>query len=196
MLQGRQPRLDSAAQGPVQAPMCIYIYIYMFIYIYIYIYVSVYMCVYIYIYIYLVHLGNRQDAFYGFHRRHHPASFCMVAVVGCFFMVSVVAGNAFRLWFPSLFFFVCFPSRQETFVYGFRRRIVDGFCRRRRIQNVRMYRVIPRFFWRGGFRTGFRRWFLCSFRRGEETCCMVSVVVFVNGFRLLQDRFCLSDGNR
>ena len=65
------------------------------------------------------------------------------------------------------------------------------------------------------FRTGFRRWlFMVSVVAGKHFFCMVSVVgfsmvsvvagnvlfwfpslVFFNGFRLLQDRGCLSDGN-
>ena len=48
-------------------------------------------------------------------------------------------------WKPSGRFLDGFRRRhEETFVYGFSRRISDGFCRRR-IQNFRMYRVIPRF---------------------------------------------------
>ena len=43
---------------------------------------------------------------------------------------------------------------------------------------------------------GFRRWFVLWFPSWQGTFLMVSVVVFVNGFRLLQDRGCLSDGNR
>ena len=35
-----------------------------------------------------------------------------------------------------------------------------------------------------------------GFRRGKERFFMVSVVGFFYGFRLLQDRGCLSDGNR
>ena len=126
----------------------IYIYIYIYtcvcIYIYIMCYVYIHIYIYIYIYIYIIFLvrhGNRQDAFYGLRRRHHPTfcygfrrwfshGFCrrrkhlfMVSVVGC-------------LWFPSW---------QEKFVYGFRRRIFDGFCRRRRIHNFRTYRVMLRF---------------------------------------------------
>ena len=72
----------------------------------------------------------------------------MVSIVCLFvlFMVSVVAGNVvygFRRWFV-----LGFPSWQENISYGFSRRILDGFCRRRRIQHFRTYRVIPRF---GGF---------------------------------------------
>ena len=61
-------------------------------------------------------------------------------------MVSVVAGNVF-LWFPSLVFKNGFHRGRKTCFYGFRRRIFDGFCRRRRVQNLRTYRVIPRFLW-------------------------------------------------
>ena len=66
----------------------------------------------------------------------------MVSVVGLL-MVPVVTWNVIW-WFPSL---VCwwFPSWQENTFYGFRRWIVGGFCRRRRIQNVRMYGAVPRF---------------------------------------------------
>ena len=92
-----------------------------------------------YIHIYLVRLGNHQDVF------------VMVSVVdiiqhllwfpsSCLIMVSVLAANV-CLWFPSL---VCYGFRRvrKRCCYGFRRRIVDGFCRRRRIQHFRMYRVI------------------------------------------------------
>ena len=78
----------------------------------------------------------------------------MVSVVGCL-MVSVVAGNVF-VWFPPLLFYG-FRRGRKTLVYGFRRWILGGFCRHRRIQTVRMYRAIPRFLF--VFRTGFRRWF-------------------------------------
>ena len=53
-----------------------------------------------------------------------------------------------------------------------------------------------------GFRRGKGRflWFpslvFYGFRRGKERLFMVSVVVLFYGFRLLQDRGCLSDGNR
>ena len=87
-------------------------------------------------------------------------------------------------WFPSLAFSWS-PSWQENICYGFRRRNFDGFCRRRKIQNFRTYRVIP--FWgifRTGFRRGrktlfygFRRWFFNGFRRGKERLSMLSVVV-------------------
>ena len=151
-------------------------------------------------------------------------------------MVSVVdiIQRSFYLCFQTLVFFLWLPSSQETFLlfflwfpslvvydfrrgrqtcfYGFRRRIVDGFCRRRRIQNVTMYRVIPCcLVFRTGFRRcfvyafrcgrktclyGFRRWFFNGFRRGKERLFMVSVLVFVlDGLRLLQDRGSLSDGN-
>ena len=46
------------------------------------------------------------------------------------------------------------------------------------------------------FRTCFRRWLFNGFRRGKERFCMVSVVGICYGFRLLQDRGFISDGNR
>ena len=52
---------------------------------------------------------------------------------GRFLMVSVV-DIIQRLFMVSVVGFVWFPSSQENFVFGFRRRIFDGFCRRRRIQ--------------------------------------------------------------
>ena len=53
----------------------------------------------------------------------------------------------FVLWFPSSPETFCYGFRRgrKTLFYGFRRRIFGGFCRRRRIQNFRMYRAIPRF---------------------------------------------------
>ena len=94
--------------------------------------------IYVYIYIYTHTLSSS---------RKPSGRFLMDSVVDIIqrlFMVSVVAGNVL-LWFPSL---VClwFPSWQENVVYGFRRQIFDGFCRRRRIHNFRTYRVIPRVF--------------------------------------------------
>ena len=121
----------------------------------------------------------------------------MVSDVGLF-MVSVVAGQLFAVWLPSLVV-LWFPSWQETTVYGFRRWICDGFCRRRRIHNSIMYRVIPRFELlrlvsvAGSLFYGFRRgeetfvlWFASfavvvvfhGFRRGRENVVMVSIVVF------------------
>ena len=88
-----------------------------------------------------------------------------------FVIVSVVVGNV-CLWFPSLVW-LWFPSWQETFVCGFRRWFLGGFCRRRRIHNFRMYRAIPRV-------VCFQDWcpsLVCvyGFRRGRKTLCMVSV---------------------
>ena len=104
---------------------------------------------------------------------------------------SSTSFNVF-VWFPSSVFCLWFPSWQEAFVYGFRRFcccygfrrgrkmlfygfrrwIVGGFCRRRRIHNFRKYRAIPFLL---VFRTGFRRYLFYGFRRGRET--------FVYGFR-------------
>ena len=42
---------------------------------------------------------------------------------------------------------------------------------------------------------GFRRWLFYGFRRGKELCLCFPSLVF-DGFRLLQDRGCLSDGNK
>ena len=53
---------------------------------------------------------------------------CMVSVTFCF-KVSVTICHGFRY-----------------VVYGFRRWIFGGFCRRRRIRNFRTYRAIPRLF--------------------------------------------------
>ena len=129
---------------------------------------------------------------FGFRRRRKH--FLMLSFV-FLFMVSVVAGKQF-LWFPWL-------------VFG-------GFCRRRRIHNLRMYLAIPRFVFLGlvsiaVFCLWFPSWqeniyfmvsvvgflFLYGFRLGKERSFMVSVVGFLfYGFRLLQERGCLSDGNR
>ena len=82
-----------------------------------------YIYIYIYIHISLVRHGNRQDVFLWF-----PSSTSSNA----FF-------HGFRRWL-----FYGFRRGKKTFLYGFRLRIFDGFCRRRRIQNVRTYRGIPR----------------------------------------------------
>ena len=90
----------------------------------------------------------------------------------CIYIYIYIHG--FRRWFS----FVWFPSSQETcygfrrwffggfrrgrktfsFFYGFRCWIVGGF-RRRRIHNFRMYRAIPRFVFKTGFRCCFLLWF-------------------------------------
>ena len=76
---------------------------------------------------------------------------------------------------------------------------------------ILMYQAIPRFVF---FRTGFRRWLFYDFPCGKKTLFMVSAIGFVYdfrrgkerfvygfrrwfsyGFRLLQDRGCLYDGN-
>ena len=103
--------------------------------------VRIYICIYIYIYI----LSSSRK----------PS--------GRFLMVSVVDIIQRVLWFPSIFVYgfrrrrkrfclmvsvvgFCYGFRRgrKTFNYGLRRRIFDGFCRRRRSQHFRTYRVIPR----------------------------------------------------
>ena len=137
--------------------------------------------------------------------------FCMVSVVGFLFMVSVVAGK--QLFLVSVagllvdsaaaggsmilecikrFLVVVFLGLVSVagFVYGFRRGR-KTFC---------MVSVVGLFH---GFRRGKERclWFLSLFVLWFPSwqgtfLFMVSVVVCVQGFRLLQDRGCLSDGNR
>ena len=123
------------------------------------------------------------------------------------------------LWIPLRLFMVsvtCFKM-----LYGFRRWIVGGFCRRRMIQHLldRLERFLACFC---VFRTGFRRWFVYGFRRGRKTCLWFPSLVLLYGFRrgkehvflflyfvlwfpslffvycfrLLQDCDFLSDGNR
>ena len=73
----------------------------------------IYIYTYVYIYIHLVCHGNRQDVFYGFRRRYHPTSFClMVFVAGLFYGFRRRRKRC--LWFPSLVFFLWFPSWQEN----------------------------------------------------------------------------------
>ena len=166
------------------------------------------LCIYIYTYILSSSRKPSGLSFYGLRRRHHPTFLFMASVVVCFRRRRKLLFYGFRRWFS----FMVSVVAGKRCLYGFRRRIFDGFCRRRRIQNFRTYRVIPRFL---SFWTGFRRCFFCyGFRRGRKTFCMVSVVgflmvsvvarnvslwfpslVFFNGFRLLQDRGSPSDGN-
>ena len=191
--------------------MCIYVCIYIYIHIYI-------ICMYIYIYIYIYVLSSSRKPSGRFLLFMVSVvdiiqRLFMMSVVG-FLMASVVAGNI-CLWFPSLVF-SWFPSWQENMFYGFRRWTLGGFCHRRRIHKFRMYRAIPSFFWCfqdwfpslfflcNGFRRGMNKFYFYGFRR---LCFWVSVVarnVFVwfpslvsclYGFRLLQDRGCLSDGS-
>ena len=89
---------------------------------------------------YLVRHGNRQDVFCMVSVVDIIQLFCMVSVVGCLWFSS---SQETLLWFPSLVF-NGFRRGRKTFVYGFRRWICGGFCRRRRIQNVIIYRAIPR----------------------------------------------------
>ena len=134
--------------------MCVYIYIYIHICRYLCISIIIiiiidahmYMCIYIYIYIYvyLLRHGNRKDVFLWFPSSTScNVSFCMVCVVG------------FLFWFPSsqetfamvsVVFVYGFRGGRKTICYGFRRWTFGGFCRRRRIQHLKMCRTIPRFF--------------------------------------------------
>ena len=130
--------------------ICIYIYICVLIYIHRYIdiqiniYIYIYMCIYIYIYI--LSLSRKLSG------RLFMVS--VVDIIQCFLTVSVVCFfcygfrrrrkhlfNGFRRW---LFVTVSVVAGKR-FCDGFRRRIFDGFSRRRRIHTFRTYRVIPRF---------------------------------------------------
>ena len=137
-------------------------------YICIYIYIYIYICIdvislslYIYIYVYVLSSSRKPS--------------------GHLFMVSVV-DIIYRFCFYVFrrFSFYGFRRRRKR-VYGFSRRIFEGFCRRRRIHNFRKYRVIPRF---GVFRTGFRRCFcFYGFRRGRKTLFYGFRRCLFNGFR-------------
>ena len=113
-----------------------------FTYTHIHMYIYAYIYIYIYIYIFTlsssrkpserflwfpsstssnVLYGFRRWFFHGFRRRRKRF---LNGFRRWFCMVSVVAG--------------------KPFFNGFRRWICGGFCRRRRIQDLRMYRAIPR----------------------------------------------------
>ena len=113
--------------------------------------------------------------------------------------------RTFFFWFLSLvflflfFFFVWFLSWQDFFFFfsyflyisyfhGFCRWTFGGFCRRRRIQNFRMYRAIPRFFlcFYDWFSSLF--FFMVSVVAGTNIL-MVSVVGYFYGFRRGKERF-------
>ena len=120
-------------------------------------------------------------SFYGFRRRRKRL--LMVSVV-VFVVWFPSWKDNYLLWFPSPGFRWILPSQEDS--------------------NFRTYRVIPVFVgvFRTGFRRGrktlfdgFRRWLFDGFRRGKECFVMVSLVGVVYGFRLLQDRGSLSDGN-
>ena len=87
--------------------------------------------------------------FGGFCRRRRVQNFRTSRAIPCFFCVC------FSDWFPSLvvyWFPLCVLMVSVTFllwfryvVYGFRRRIFGGFCRRKSIPNFITSRAIPRF---------------------------------------------------
>ena len=135
--------------------MYMYIYIYIPLSLYIYTCMYTYVYTYTYIYIYLVRHGNRQDIFLLWFPSSTSSNvlfvrFVYFMVCSLVLMVSVVAGNIFCCFLPSFFvvIFVCMVSvvAGNDLFYGFRRWIVGGFCRHRRIHNFRMYRAIPRRF--------------------------------------------------
>ena len=68
---------------------------------------------------------------------------CFFSIVVSFCMVSVVAGSYFLFYGFCRWLSYGFRRGRTTISYGFRRRIFNGFCRRRRIQHFRTYRVIP-----------------------------------------------------
>ena len=162
-------------------------------------YIYIYICIYLYLYLYLVRHGNRQDILFGSRRRHHPTFFFMVSIVGSF-MVSVVAGNICS-WFPSLVV-LWFPSWQENVfvMVSVARCLVDSAT----AGGSTNLECFERFLVFCAFRTGFRRSLFVMVSVVAATHCfygfrrwMVSVVArnFCHGFRLLQDRGCLSDEN-
>ena len=129
------------------------------VYIYVCINLSIYLslCISLSLYIYIHTLSSSRKPsgrflsffFYnGFRRRHHPTFLLwfpsLFSLSFSFYMVSVVAGDI-CLWFPSLVFFFSVVARNNI-SYGFRRWILGGFCRHRRIQHFRTLPAISRFF--------------------------------------------------
>ena len=102
--------------------ICICLRIYIYIYRYMYIYIYIYTHMRVHVYIHTLSLSRKPSG-----------HFCMVSVVDIIqrcFMVSVVV----VLRFPSLVVFMVYVVAGKH-LYGIRRRMFDGFCRRRRIHN-------------------------------------------------------------
>ena len=129
------------------------------------------------IHITLVRHGNRQDVF-------------------CLFLLMVSVVDIIQRscsWFPSLIFCMVSVVTGKRFVMvavagcSMDSAVAGGF---NILEPIEWFLVL------GVFRIGFRRWLFDGFRRGKKRLFMVSVVgCFVYGFRLLQDRGSLSDGN-
>ena len=170
-----------------------YICIYIYIYIYIYMYrcnLSLSLYIYIYMYTYLVRHGNRQDICSWFPSSTSSIVFVFMFSVGFLFMVSVVAGNVFMVSVAGF-------SRDSAVAGGF---II--------LESIEWFLVlgflglvsVAVFVFMVSVVAG-KRCFMAS----VVACLMVSVVArnvlygfrhfFLFGFRLLQDRGSLYDGN-